>query len=190
MPHLTRRFFLLALSASGLAACAAPGTYGPTRATPQDQEALTQAFRVMGPGVSPEEAYRAARVTYAEVWRLAQEYEIEDPPLRHNSKVNFGLKPRGLCYHWADDLEKRLKQEQFQTLQLHRAVANWDNILLEHSTVILSARGQSLEEGIVLDPWRQGGTLFWAYTRNDLRYRWTPRETVWRIRRERRAAGG
>lgn len=190
MPALTRRFFLMSLPAAGLSACAVPGTYGPTLATPDDEEALTQALRILGPDVDPEEAYRAARVTYAEVWRLAQLYEIEDAPLTHNSKVNLGLKPRGLCYHWADDLETRLKQERFRTLELHRAVANWDNILLEHSTVILSARGQSLYDGIVLDPWRRGGTLYWAPTRDDHRYTWTPREEVFRVRRERRAARG
>lgn len=190
MPAVTRRFLVMALPAAGLAACAAPGSYGPTLATPEEQAELTRALRLMGPEVDPEEAYRAARVAYAEVWRLAQLYEIEDSPLTHNSKVNLGLKPRGLCYHWADDLEQRLKQERFRSLQLHRAVANWDNLLLEHSTVILSQRGQSLQDGIVLDPWRRGGTLFWVQTRQDPRYLWTPRDEVFRIRRERRAARG
>ncbi|WP_323768379.1 hypothetical protein [Marinovum sp.] len=190
MPALTRRFFLMALPATGLSACAVPGTYGPTLATRDDEQALTRALRDLGPEVDAEEADRAARLAFSESWRLAQLYEIEDAPLVHNSKVNMGIKARGLCYHWADDLEKRLKQEQFRSLQLHRAVANWDNILLEHSTVILSQRGQSLYDGIVLDPWRGGGRLFWAPTLEDLRYSWTPREEVFRVRRERRAARG
>ena len=190
MPALTRRFFLMALPAAGLSACAAPGTYGPTLATPEDEQALTRALQMLGPEVDPEEATRAATVAYSETWRLAKLYEIEDPPLVHNSKVNLGLKPRGLCYHWADDLEKRLKQERFGSLELHRAVANWDNLLLEHSTVILSQRGQSLYDGIVLDPWRLGGTLFWVQTLKDSRYTWTPREEGFRVRRERRAARG
>ena len=130
---------------------------------------------------------RAADVAYSESARLAVLYEIEDHPLVHNTKVNLGIKPRGLCYHWADDLERRLQQEGFETLSLHRAVANFDRISLEHSTVIVSARGEGMYEGIVLDPWRKGGELTWVPTREDPRYEWIPREEVFRIRRERRA---
>jgi hypothetical protein len=82
----------------------------------------------------------------------------------------MGLKPRGLCWHWARDIEARLKQENFQTLELHRAVANSDNVFrLEHSTAVISRRGDTFAQGIVLDPWRkdcpaspQGASLFHA----------------------------
>ena len=77
--------------------------------------------------IDPDEADRAARIAYSHTAQLAQEYQITDPPLIHNAKVNKGLRPRGLCWHWAEDIERRLLQENFQTLTLHRAIANADN---------------------------------------------------------------
>lgn len=150
----------------------------------EDIAALTQAFLDLGPGVDPDEAARAARVVYTYVDQLVVEYEIEDPPLVHNTKVNFGEKPRGLCWHWAHDLDIRLQMERFRTLQIHRAIANYNNLRLEHSATILGRRGDPMEESIVLDPWRNGGELFWEIVRKDTRYNWTPRAEVFAYKRE------
>lgn len=158
-----------------LAGCGAP----PPPPDPQDVTRLAAAIRATGPEVDPEEAARAARIAYAYTHQLALEYEITDPPLVHNTKVNMGLKPRGLCWHWARDMENRLKLENFQTLDLHRAVANADNrFRLEHSTAIISAKGDDFRDGIVLDPWRKGGRLTWAPVAWDRDYNWEPRNEV------------
>ncbi len=149
----------------------------------EDIARLTQAFLDLGPGVDPEEAARAARAVYTYVDQLVIEYEIEDPPLTHNTKVNLGLKPRGLCWHWAHDIDKRLQMERFKTLQIHRAIANYNNFRLEHSTTILGRRGDPMEKGIVLDPWRKGGELFWEIVEKDTRYNWTPRDEVFAYKR-------
>lgn len=167
--------------------CAVPATKAPQPGTYDEINGLANAVYALAPDIAWEEAQQLAQISYSETYRLAQLYEIEDPPLTHNTKVNLGSKPRGLCYHWADDLERRLKREGFQTLTLHRGVANFDSLRLEHSTVIVSARGQGLQDGIVLDPWRKGGRLTWVLTRQDPRYTWIPRSEVFRIRRERRA---
>lgn len=148
---------------------------------------LTQAFLNLGPGVDPEEAQRAAYVVYTYVDQLVVEYEITSGPLAHNTAVNFGTKPRGLCWHWAHDLDDRLQKERFRTLEIHRAIANYDSIRLEHSTTILGRRGDAMEDSIVLDPWRNGGELFWEIVRNDTRYDWTPRDEVFAFKRARKA---
>lgn len=147
--------------------------------------ALTQAFMALGPQVDPAEAARAARVSYEEVARLRGVYQITDGPLVHNAKVNMGLRPRGLCWHWAVDLGARLEREAFATLTVHQAIANYDNLRLEHSTVILGARGAPMQAGIVLDPWRAGGDLTWMPVREDTRYDWTARDEVFAWRRAR-----
>lgn len=144
-----------------------------------DVAALGEAILALGPGVDPDEAARAARLAYSHTRELAIAYEITDPPLVHNTKVNMGLKPRGLCWHWAEDMEARLNREGFRTLEIHRAIANADNpFRIAHSTAIVSRRGDSMFEGIVLDPWRKGGILFWAPTAEDTRYNWEPRTEV------------
>ena len=47
------------------------------------------------------------------------------------------------------------------------------NAKVLHAAVI-SRRGDTLYEGIVLDPWRYGGVLFWSKTEEDSRYDWGP----------------
>lgn len=157
------------------------------RKNAQDIAELTQAFINLGPEVDPEEAKRAATVVYTYVDQLVIQYEIEDRPLVHNTKVNFGRKPRGLCWHWAHDLDARLQKERFETLEIHRAIANHNNIRLEHSTTILGRKGDPMAEAIVLDPWRKGGELFWSKVKDDKRYIWTPRAEVFAWKRARDA---
>jgi len=151
----------------------------------EDIARLTRALVALGPGVDPAEAARAARAVYTYVDQLVKEYEIEDPPLVHNTKVNMGLKPRGLCWHWAQDLDIRLQMENFRTLKIFRAIANYDNLRLEHSTTLLGVPGGKLQDAMVLDPWREGGELIWRTAREDTRYDWAPREEVFAYKRER-----
>ncbi len=167
--HLCSALLLLALSA-----CA-----GSTGYQAEDTRRLADAIRALGPGVDPGEADRAARISYSHARELAIAYEISDPPLVHNTKVNMGLKPRGLCWHWAEDMQKRLDAENFRTLDIQRAIANADNPLrIDHSTALVSARGQPMQSGIVLDPWRNGGRLFWARVTEDTRYDWQPQSRI------------
>ncbi|WP_254430755.1 hypothetical protein [Ruegeria arenilitoris] len=175
---------LTTLAILGLGACSSAP---PARS--DDVARLAAQIQALGPEVDPEEAQRAARVTYAYTAQLSQEYQITDPPLIHNAKVNKGLRPRGLCWHWAEDIERRLKQENFRTLTLHRAIANADNpFRIDHSTAIISRRGDSMYDGVVLDPWRYGGVLFWSPLREDTRYDWVPRDIVLEKRRQEQLA--
>ena len=169
---------LRSLGALALVLLTACGGGPPPPAAPEEVSRLAAAIAALGAEVDRAEARRAAEISYAHTHRLAQDYEITDPPVIHNTKVNMGLKPRGLCWHWAHDMEKRLRQERFATLDLHRAVANADSVRLEHSTAIVSARGAGYDEGIVLDPWREGGRLTWVAVREDRDYDWEPRHEV------------
>ncbi|WGW03117.1 hypothetical protein [Tropicibacter oceani] len=158
--------------------------------TRQDRIAeLGAAIAALGPNVDPDEATRAARIAIQEPLQWAIDWQVVDPPLIHNMKVNSGLRPRGLCKDWADDLQARMAREDFQTLDWHRAIANHDTVLIEHSTLIVSAKGAAMQDGIVLDPWRQGGgRLFHARVPDDPKYRWTPRAEVFALKRKWRAA--
>lgn len=167
-----------------LAGCGEKGfPGGPPMASRDDVDALALAVKELGEEIDPEEAERLARVTYEYTHTLAMQYEITDPPLIHNTKVNLGLKPRGLCKDWADDIEARLRQEGFESLSFHRAIANADEAFrIEHSTVIVSRKGDDMSEGIVLDPWRFGGVLYWGKMVDDEDYRWVPRQQVFAMK--------
>lgn len=141
-------------------------------------DGLALEIRGLGPGVDPEEAGRAARIAHTYSLHLAQQYGITDPPIIHNAKVQNGSRERGLCNHWAEDLSSRLNQENFRTLSVLRAISPPAPFRIIHHSAVISARGGTIYEGIVLDPWRHGGTLFWSPTRDDHRYNWRPRSEV------------
>ncbi|UYV37853.1 hypothetical protein N4R57_01710 [Rhodobacteraceae bacterium D3-12] len=158
-----------------LTACAPPAP----SAQPDEVARLAAAIQALGPDVDPAEAHRAAFISLTYPAELARQYQITDPPLIHNTKVNMGLRPRGLCWHWAEDMERRLKSERFETLEIHRAIANYGHpVLIEHSTSIISARGDDMFSGIVVDPWRRGGPLTWNATQKDPKYTWVPQREV------------
>lgn len=141
-------------------------------------EELAAALRALSPTVDAEEAARAARIAHEYPLQLRREYGVTDGPIVHNAKVNNGLRPRGICVHWADDIENRLRQERFRTLQLHRMISPATAFRISHSAPIISARGQNMYDGIVLDGWRNGGDLFWSPVRADKDYNWKPRSEV------------
>lgn len=189
---VTRRAALLSLAALPLAACGGPAAAPPGPQGEAGVLALAAALGALGPGVDPAEAGRVARVAYATSARLRVAYGIEDPPLVHNAKVNAGLKPRGLCYHWAEDMEAALREAVgFRTLAPLRGIANYDTPWrIEHSSVIVAARGAGLMDGIVIDPWRAGGALTWLPARDDAKYPWRPRLDVQRERYREQVARG
>jgi hypothetical protein len=146
---------------------------------------LNHAILNLGTDIDASEAQRAARISIEYSRELARQYEITTSPVMHNLLVNLGLKPRGLCIDWTTDLLARLRQERFYSLELHWAIANYETTFsLEHSTVVVSARGESINQGLVLDPWRHSGDLFWAPTLEDSGYAWKPQAEIHALKRE------
>ena len=108
---------------------------------------------------------------------LGRRYQPVGPPQFHNFLVNTGLKKRGLCHHWARDLGSQLAVLKLRTLQLRWGIAR-RGTLREHNAVVVTARGQPFERGIVLDAWRHSGRLFAGPVAGD-KYPWVedPQET-------------
>lgn len=154
---------------------------------PARVDALSRAILALGDDVEREEAQRAARVAISYSRQLADDYDIAGSPLFHNVMVNLGLRDRGLCVHWTRDLMVRLQQERLRSLELHWGVANFEKTFrIEHSTVIISARGEPLQQGLVLDAWRNAGDLYWVPAHDDPGYVWRPHAEVQALK-ERRA---
>jgi hypothetical protein len=117
--------------------------------------------------VDKTEAMLVAETAVRESAVLAEEYQLVRPAVAHNLLVALGIKDRGLCYHWTQDLMKRLQALDLKSLQLHWGVAHRGSELREHNCVVVSAKGQSFFKGIVLDPWRNSGNLYWARVTKD-----------------------
>ncbi|MDD1749287.1 MAG: hypothetical protein LUO89_05360 [Methanothrix sp.] len=139
---------------------------------------LEQALTALSPDVDKSEAELLAETAISYSLELAGKYHMLRPPILHNLLVNLGLRERGLCIHWTEDLLNRLSGLGMKSLELHWGIANHDVLLrLEHSSVIITACGQSFEEGLVLDPWRHSGELYWTRVKDDS-YPWKPEQDV------------
>ncbi len=155
-----------------------------TQAHEQKITELTSAIAALGERVDPGEARRAAEVAVRYPLELAEQYELTTPPLWHNTLVNLGVKPRGLCVHWTRDLLAELRGLRLATLKTHWGVANAEaTFRIEHSTAIITVRGKPMNTGIVLDPWRNSGSLFWSRVSEDIEYAWHPLADVQQKRR-------
>jgi len=183
IPILCSALLLLALQG-----CAGSGARleQPTAVEQTRVDDLDLAILSLGPGVDPEEARRAASVAIAYSRQQARDYDITGSPIFHNIMVNLGFRDRGLCVDWTHDLMARLRRERFHSLDLHWGVANYESTFrIEHSTVIISARGDSLQQGLVLDGWRHSGELYWAPADDDPGYPWRPFAEVQSLKEQR-----
>ena len=117
--------------------------------------------------IDKSEAMIVAETAVRESAVLAEKYQLVRPAAAHNLLVVMGLKDRGLCYHWTEDLMKRLQTLDLKSLQLHWGVSYRGSELREHNCVVVTAKGQSFFNGIVLDTWRNSGNLFWAQVTKD-----------------------
>jgi hypothetical protein len=123
-------------------------------------------------GHRDQETRRLVHTIVAKTDELTRNYRVQPPALWHNFLVNVGIRDRGLCCHWTQDLLREIK-----ALQLTKYHAAWGvsryGTWREHNSVVITATGKAFETGIVLDPWRYAGKLFWVpVTADD--YRWQP----------------
>lgn len=137
----------------------------------QKIEELYQAIKTLGPNIVDSEARFVAReaVLYPKV--LSNRYKLMSPPLFHNVLVNYGKRPRGLCYQWTHDMGKQINRPM-KSLQFFHGVAFRRNYWREHSTLVVAAKGKGVPDGIILDPWRNSGDLFWSRVKDDKKYPW------------------
>jgi len=102
---------------------------------------------------------------------LAERYGLVYPPTFHNFLINTGLKERGLCYEWSEDMITHLKNLKYHSFDLRWGVANKGEFN-EHNSVVVVAKGAPFRTGILIDPWRHSGVLYWAKLDDDPEYKW------------------
>jgi hypothetical protein len=158
------------------------GFVGCTRTVPEPtstrQAELTRMVVQMDRSVDPVEAGRLAREALTFSRELASRYRVTTTPWVHNFLVNVGLRDRGLCYQWADDLMVHLQRLHLKTLTFYPVGAHIGEYWREHNAIVVMPRDRFLPLGraIVLDPWRFGGRLFFASVAHDRKYRWQLRK--------------
>ena len=121
-------------------------------------EALANQLAALSPGVNREEAELLAQCAYATVSKLRREYRMFGTPIFNNFLIYHGLRKRGYCYQWSEDLLITLDKLKLTSLELHWGEANPGN-WRENNCIVVTAKGQPFNRGIILDCWRQLGHL-------------------------------
>jgi hypothetical protein len=143
-------------------------------------KALRDTIVALAPDVDPAEAERVSVTAHTTSRSLAREYRMVRPPDFQNFLIHIGLRQRGFCFHWARDIGARLKELKLKTLVLHWGAA-FAGTERENNCLVLTARGQPLRDGIVIDGWRKAGRLWWSPVIKDKRNPWVEDmgETTW-----------
>ncbi len=130
-------------------------------------------FQQLAPIVSAGEADKMAVTAIEESARLSVEYKPMRLPWMNNWFVNRGLRKRGLCWQWRNDLFPPLFRLKSKTLKLHLTTTR-RGTPFEHNAIVVTAQGQPFDQGIILDPWRKGGRLWWGRFDQDKWHPWKP----------------
>lgn len=171
--------FLALAALLAVVGCAGKPPAGALAPTDDHVAALTRAIMSTGPGIDPAEAARAARISYQYPLELKKKWRATEPAIVNNIFINLGFKPAGLCFQWAAAMYQRLSAEHFRTLDIKRAISPDHGFHLEHNTAVIVAKGGNLMDGILVDPWRYSGRLFWSRLPDDTRFAWEDRRAYY-----------
>jgi hypothetical protein len=140
-------------------------------ATSAEDPALRARLVGLSPNVNPEEARRVTYIAYTTGRELAREWRMGPSPTVHSFLINIGMRKAGYCYQFATELLKRLDAQKLRTFELHWAESDAGTDT-EHNVIVVTARGQSFAQGIMLDNWRHSGHLLWGPLNGDPSHTW------------------
>ena len=129
-------------------------------------EELANQLASLSRRVDPNEATLVAQCAFSTVARLRQEYRMFGTPIFNNFLVYHGLRKRGYCYQWSEDLLLALDTLKLKTLELHWGEA-YAGTYRENNCVVVTAKGQPFERGMILECWRHFGHLRWNLVLSD-----------------------
>jgi len=129
-------------------------------------EELSSQLSRLSRRVDPKEAKLLAECAYATVARLRHEYRMFGTPIFNNFLVYHGWKKRGYCYQWTEDLLLALDKLELKTLELHWGDTYRDT-WRENNCLVVTAKGQPFERGMILECWRHFGHLRWNLVLSD-----------------------
>ena len=129
-------------------------------------EELANQLAMLSRRVDPNEAKLLADCAYSTVAQLRKEYRMFATPIFNNFLVYHGWRKRGYCYQWSEDLLLALDKLKLKTLELHWADTYRDT-WRENNCLVVTAKGQAFEHGMILECWRHFGHLRWNLVPSD-----------------------
>lgn len=105
--------------------------------------------------------------------KLRQQYRSFALPIVHNMMIDLGIRKRGACKDWAEDLLNHVIPLEREFFHVTWGEANPKKIT-EHNVLVIYPKHAEFKDGLVIDPWRTSGKVFWVYTTKDKHYKWKP----------------
>jgi hypothetical protein len=134
----------------------------------------------LGSEIDRKEAKDLAKSSIDYSFKLSKSYNVVSSPWLQNALVNVGIKERGLCYEWAEDLLYFLVKKDYKTFTFHTVTAN-EKYMNQHNALSVSKKGESIEHSIILDAWRNSGRLYFMDLKEDSKYKWKERKGLYGI---------
>ena len=141
-------------------------------ATANEIASVTKRLMSLGPNIDPGEARMLAQEAVGYPRVLANQYKLVRPAYLQNILVNYGYRDSGLCWQWTRDMAKHIQARQWKSFDFFHATANRRRFN-EHNSLVVTAKGKGVRDGMLIDPWRDSGKLFWEMTKDDPKYYWT-----------------
>ena len=141
--------------------------------TPLHVESLEE--QLLSLHVDKDEAKKLSNAMLTYSSKLKIDYNLVTPPLYHNFLVNIGAKQRGLCWHFAYDMLAHAKKLNLKSFNYFVGGANINDYWEEHNSLIVTCKGCKFDDGVVIDPWRNSGDLYFSKVKDDKKYIWTQR---------------
>ena len=136
---------------------------------------LSTLLQLLDENISQDEAMKLSRDIFEHTDKLTKVFNMTSPPLWHNFLVNTGIREKGLCYHWSDALYVYLSQKNYPSFEFHLMGANIGEYWYEHNVLVVIEKDGKVEEGIIIDPWRDSGNLYFSKLNEDTQYHWKHR---------------
>jgi hypothetical protein len=144
-------------------------------ATSANYSALVIRIKALSPTVSVDDAQRVAYCAVTTGAELARKWHVVGIaswlPGLQNLYVKLGWRKGGLCFQYSTELLIRLDAFKLQTLEFHWAESQ-PNTVSENNALVVTARGQPFEKGVLLDSWRCQPHVAWTQVTRDPEYHW------------------
>jgi hypothetical protein len=129
-------------------------------------EKLTCELTSLSRRVNRDEAKLLADCAFATVTKLRREYRMFGTPIFNNFLIYHGLRKRGYCYQWSEDLLIAIDALRLKSLELHWGEYD-PNTWRENNCIVVTAKGQPFKRGIMLECWRHLGHLYFGPVASD-----------------------
>jgi len=138
-------------------------------------ESLVPLLQTLDKDIPYEEALSLSREIFQETDKLRVQFNPISEPHVNNFLVNIGLKEKGLCYEWSDPLYLYFRRKPYKYFSFHLLVANRGKYFQEHNVLAVTSKKDEILNGVIIDPWRESGKVYFSKVKDDKKYVWEHR---------------